>query len=61
MEGKDYVLKSADNKCQIGIRKSGIDKDLFVLGHPFIKKYPIYFNYDLKTISFLKSIPKLEE
>jgi hypothetical protein len=32
LEGKDYVLKSSDNKCQIGIKKSEQDKDLFVLG-----------------------------
>ena len=58
LEGKDYVIKSSDNKCQIGIRKSGVEKDLFVFGQPFFKKYPVYFNYDLKTISFLKPIPK---
>lgn len=45
----------------MGVRASGADKGDFVVGQLFMKKFPVYFNYDLYSVSFLKPVSKTQE
>lgn len=54
LDGSDYVIKTQDGKCELGVKSVDMAEgdNYIALGAPFIRKYPTYFNLNDNTVSF---------
>lgn len=54
LDGKDYVIKTQDGKCELGVKSVAMQEgqNYIALGAPFLRKYPTYFNLNDNSVSF---------
>ena len=54
LDGSDYVVKTQDSKCELGVKSVDMPEaqNYIALGAPFLRKYPTYFNLNDNTVTF---------